>query len=185
MAPVVIGCDPGSTGYLCALDTVTSTVEWLAMPFIETGKRVSEVDIGAVVDWLTPRAPAYFTLEDVGFMPAAKSGFGGSGFSDSILSRRVGELVGMLKTLRTIPYEMVPASKWHKMLDIGIVKITGEKHGARKKRIKAAVVAWCGRRYPGVSLIPGRCKTPQDGMADALALAHVAATKCLVSKVTL
>lgn len=194
--PIVIGCDPGSEGYLCAINQDNNAVDWLKMPFIETGKRISEVDIAAVVRWLDnqPVTPKYFVIEDVGHMPAGKSGFGGSGFSDSILSRRVGELVGMLKAYNqingrlqagTIPYELVPARTWHGLLDIKITKVKDEKHAARKKRIKAAVVAWCGRRYPHVSLIPGKCKVPQDGMADALALAHVAATKCLGSGVAL
>lgn len=178
--PVVVGIDPGSDGYLCALNTGTGAATFLPMPFLETGKRIAEVDIVTTVDWLNGLVdPKYVVLEDVGYMPAGKAGFAGSGFSDSILSRRVGELVGMLKTLKTIPYEMVGSRKWHSELGIVIAKVANEKHAARKKRIKAAVVAWCGRRYPTVSLIPGRCKTPQDGMADALAMAHLAATKCL------
>lgn len=181
---LAIGCDPGSSGYLCAIwdnsPQPQLQVDWLPMPFIETGKRISEVDVDKIISWVgsLPR-PSFFVLEDVGYMPAGKTGFGGSAFSDATLSRRVGEIVGMLKTLKTIPYELVAPRKWQGELDIKVVKIKDEKSAARKKRIKAATVAWCGRRYPHVSLIPGRCKTPQDGMADALALAHVAMTRCL------
>lgn len=183
--PSVVGIDPGSDGYLCHLGTELPRAEFLPMPFIETGKRISEVNIGVIADWLQSlQGLQYVVLEDVGYLPAGKSGFVGSGFSDSILSRRVGELVGMLKTLKKFPYEMVASRKWHSELGITIAKVANEKHAARKKRIKAAVVAWCGRRYPTVSLVPGKCRTPQDGMADALAMAHLAATRCLGYGVT-
>ena len=37
---------------------------------------------------------------------------------------------------------------------------------------KAQAIAWCQRFAPDVELMPGRCTTPQDGIADARCMAE-------------
>ena len=174
---IVIGIDPGGKGIIHELtqdqDGAWVPGEYIKIPFYTTDNDKEEQDIKAIVDWLSLREKdiKLVVVEDVGYAggwgSAAKSGF-----TDSILSRRVGELVGMLKALGKYEYVMVRPVSWQAKLKIKIERIKGESKEKRKKRIKQATIDWCVKQYPTANLIPTGCRKPQDGLADSLAIAH-------------
>lgn len=178
----VVGCDPGGGGAFYELN-YAAPVGWVAgtylqMPMIGTGKRIEKVNVRAVADWLSAlkTKPTLLALEDVGYMPSGRTfGGGGGGFSSAILTARVNQLIGMLDTLGTVPYEMVQPRRWQSVLGIKLATVKGEKHADRRKRVKAAVQDYVRRRYPTARLIPDRCRVPDDGLVDALAIADYAA----------
>lgn len=177
----VVGCDAGGDGAFYALDwtgTRWNPAESLVMPMVDVGKRVREVDVPAVADWLsalTP-SPSLLVIEEVGYLPSGegKSGFSGGAFTAAILTARYERLIGMLQTLRTIPYRPVKPSTWPGTLGIRVSPVKGEPRKDKKKRIKAATLAFVRQSYPSAGLVPPRCRVPHDGLADALALAHLA-----------
>jgi hypothetical protein len=177
----VIGCDCGGDGALYQLvlspDSGWTPGEYLRMPMVDVGKRIREVNIGSVVDWLkTLPTPTLFAIEAVGYMPSGdgKSGFVGGGFGSSILSARYNRLVGMLETLRAFPYEKVTPQTWKSRLGVKVAAVKGETGQQKKQRVKAATSAFIRQRYPTAVLIPPRSKKENDGLLDALAIAHYA-----------
>lgn len=171
-----VGIDPGAEGALYAVNHIPMTddtlpAEHLLMPMVDVGKRVREVDVAVVHEWLKEVSADFVVLEDVGYMPAGKSGFKSSGFGEGILTGRVRELVGMLKAVR-LRYELVVPRVWQGDLKIKVSKVTGEDREKRKKRVKAAVQDYVRRRYPTATLMLPRGRTVHEGLADALALAH-------------
>ena len=47
---------------------------------------------------------------------------------------------------------------------------------AYEERDKAAAIDYAQKTFPGVSLTPGKTRTPQDGLADALCIARLGLT---------
>lgn len=182
----LVGIDPGSDGALFAMtyDPVTgvrSAGDGLVLPMVDVGTRVREADIAAIADWLAEQKPDLVAVESVGYMPARhrKGGDAGggsfSGFGEAILTGRFRELVGMLKALK-IPYEQPKPQQWQKVLGLKVQAVKGESRDDRQKKVKAAVRAFCQRRYPSAALVPVRCRVPHQGLVDALAMAHWAST---------
>ena len=176
---IVVGIDPGGAGALAAL-THTPTAGWqptpggiLKMPFYDTGRKRPELDVPAVRDWLTALAAGdggpvvLVAVEDVGYKPGGSK----SAYSDAQLAARVGEIVGLLK-LWGCAWDRVQPAKWHARAGIAVPKVPGETAYRRKKRTTAAVAAFCRKRYPAATIVPPRCKVPDDGITDALGIAH-------------
>lgn len=70
-----------------------------------------------------------------------------------------GELIGTIKC-SGYAYLLVRPQDWKKEVLAGTDKD------------KAAAIDFCTHFYPEINLIPGRKKTPQDGIADAVCLAE-------------
>lgn len=184
----VVGCDPGGDGALfsvSASDGIVTPGGYLMMPMRSTGARVERVDVAAVADWLSALGPvSLLVLENVGYMP---SGRAGGAFASSILTARVNQLIGMLDTMRSVPYELVQPRVWQSDLGIKIQPSNKSKSppktedqdekakransAERRRKIKAAVMDFVRRRVPTANLVPPRCRVPHDGLSDALAMA--------------
>lgn len=93
-------------------------------------------------------------LEHVGAMP-------GQGVTSMFtFGQNFGYIRGLLEAFR-IPYELVRPQKWKK-----VYSITGDKNSA---------IAVCRRLFPAVPLHrTERCRTDDDGMAEALLMAEYA-----------
>lgn len=83
---------------------------------------------------------------------------------DSHLSMNValpayGQLIGMAQALGW-PLTLVDPKDWKRVVLRGT------------KRDKEAACAYVSRRHPTVSLYPGRCRKPRDGIADAVCIAE-------------
>jgi Holliday junction resolvasome RuvABC endonuclease subunit len=147
---LVLGIDPGLHGAYALIDYAANphriVVE--AMPLAG-----GEVDLAELaVEWRA-FAPHLAVVERVASMP--KQGVA----SSFKFGRRVGEIDGILAALG-IRSEKVTPQAWKKVI------LAGTEHD------KAATIEWCRRAFPSVQLVPKGCRVPQDGFADALALAE-------------
>lgn len=141
----VVGIDPGKKGGLACVGDLNIGIK---MPI--SGK---DIDCRAVRDFLIKTAPELVVIEKVHAMP-------GQGVT-SMFS--FGEAYGTVKGIvdaMEIPYKLVTPQSWKKKVLAGT------------KKEKTDAIDFCRRRYPEISLIPGNCKTPQDGIADAICIAH-------------
>lgn len=76
-----------------------------------------------------------------------------------------GEILGALAALG-VPVIQVPPRTWQKVAYQGI-------GGEGKARSFEA----CRRLFPHVNLVPGKCRKPHDGLADALLIAYYGRSK--------
>lgn len=72
-----------------------------------------------------------------------------------------GKILGMLETLG-IAHQLVRPRAWKSTVLAGT------------KKNKSAAINYVRCRYPKVNLMPGRCRKPHDGIADAVCLADYA-----------
>lgn len=151
---IIIGIDPGKKG---GIATVVSDVRdpaneigWI-MPKDVAGAAHSLRSLQGRAKRLGIGVVAYVEL--VHSMP--RQGVA-STFS---FGRGFGEIIGMLAALG-IRTELVSPQKWKRAVLAGT------------DRDKAAAIRFVQENYPDIDLTPGRCRVPQDGIADAVCIAH-------------
>jgi crossover junction endodeoxyribonuclease RuvC len=152
---IAIGLDPGRRGAVVAIDSNCHVV--LAEPLPYTGK---SLDGTVVMDWLLEAlggigGESFAVLEHQ--QPHAKQG----AVSAFTAGRGFGMLEQILRDIG-IRYAIERPSRtgWHKVLS-----------GIEGQDAKDRAVLLCQRELPGLDLLPGRCRKPHDGLADAGAMA--------------
>lgn len=153
---IVAGIDPGKQGALVALRP-NGQASVLRMPLKEDGVSIDGV---AVASWLLVEDVERVAIELIGARSVKDSS--GKAIRNSGREFRfaigVGVLHGVLDTMG-LPYRKVLPAKWQARLT--------SSYGSGK----SAAIAYCQDRLPQVDLKPGRCRAPQDGIADAACLA--------------
>lgn len=143
---IVIGIDPGKKGGVCYSNLKNGTFEAIQMP--ESPKDL--------YDYLLTRTRDIDTeiyVENVHAMP-------GQGVTSMFnFGKGFGEILGVCAAL-DICVELVSPQKWKRAVLSGTEKD------------KAAAIEFVQREYPMINLVPGRCRVPQDGIADAVCIAH-------------
>ncbi len=146
---IFIGIDYGLSGGIALL----SRDERWAMPLPHQGK---EVAVRALLSLLPPPlGVACVMVERLGIRP------GQSAQSGATQGTNHGRITGALEAMG-YPVRLVRPQDWKDKVLRGT------------KKDKAAAIAFVQRAYPAVELIPGRCKVPQDGLADAMCIAEYA-----------
>lgn len=144
---IYIGIDPGKKGALAAID--------------EGGEYVKTWDSLLFLEYCRniyrTGKKAVACVEKVGAMP-------GQGVTSMFnFGKNVGYIEGVLETLG-ISYQLVPPQKWKKEFSLGSDK---------KQSIEV-----CKRLFPDISLRrTDKCRTDDDGMAEALLMAEYARRK--------
>lgn len=105
-----------------------------------------------ITDVLPPDMPAFVTLEHVF-----------ARYSNGAISLGRAQAVVIDRLVDLYPVHVVGARTWQKAL--------GVHHENRMER-KERAIEHVKRHWPGVNLAPGRCTTPQSGIADAVCLAE-------------
>ena len=140
----ILAIDPGKSGGI-AWDK-RGMVEAVPMPI--AGKDIDYAQLAAIIRTVRP---SWIVLEKVASRP--RQGVAGV----FTFGTGYGAVLGIAAALE-IPLELPTPQRWKgKIL-----------HGTAKD--KDAAIAYCRRAFPSVSLIPPRCRTPHDGIADALCL---------------
>ena len=150
---IVIGIDPGKRGGVAMLDSVyCGGVDHFSrmMPDSPVGFAMS-IKEAVLCEGKSEVVVAYVEL--VHSMP--KQGVA-STFS---FGKGFGEILGVLAALN-IRTELVSPQKWKRAVLAGT------------DRDKAAAIQFVQENYPYIDLTPGRCRVPQDGIADAVCIAH-------------
>ena len=73
-------------------------------------------------------------------------------------------LLRMALAANQIPYQLVTPQAWKKKVLAGLPKD------------KSSAINYVARKYPNVDLIPGRKRTPHDGIADAICIGEYGIT---------
>lgn len=156
---VVIGCDPGAKGAMCAIYTFSDSAP--VTQFIDNGEPVTDI-----LYWLRMQLPhdepKHIMLEDV------HSLFGMSAKSNFNFGKNLG-IVETLLLLQGSPLKIVQPKIWQKA--VGVDVPSNIKGPARSKAIKAEVARLCEVHYPGCK-IWGKRGGLMDGRSDALMIAH-------------
>ncbi len=143
--PEYVGIDPGKSGGLAAIG---DTIGAIRMPL--SGK---DIDCRTVRDFLVDHRPDLVVIERVGAMP-------GQGVTSMFsFGESYGAVKGVVDAME-IPYILVLPKAWKKKVLAGT------------KKDKAAAINFTRSRYPEINLLPGKCRTPHDGIADAVCLAY-------------
>lgn len=162
---VSIGIDPGISGGVVAIDAETLRVLEVAdCPTVVVGTK-TEFDVPAMAALLRrlARPGSQVVLEKAQAM--AKHGTPQGAVSMFHYGAGYGIWLGLLGGLG-IPYRTVLACQWTRRLLQGM---TGDG--------KARSIRFAMQMFPGIELIPPRCRKPRDGRADAACLAYLG-TKC-------
>jgi hypothetical protein len=142
---MIIGIDPGKKGAIAFISE--SRYDAYRMP--ETTRQTANL-----LEKLIHGLDAVVCIEQVQVMGkvfGAKAALSyGQGY---------GEIIGILTVLGARIHE-VRASVWKRALNI-----TSDKNTS---------ILLCERLYPNVDLSPGKCRNPQDGLAEAMLLCHYA-----------
>jgi crossover junction endodeoxyribonuclease RuvC len=162
MTGIVVGVDPGVAGGISIIWLATGQIAGVPMPVIkEKGK--SRLDCLSIVNSLKVHsirdAVRLVVIERVGSQPSDghQSAFR-FGFNAGVLH-------GIIQGLGLPLDDTVTPQRWQKAI-LGSFA-AGES--------KAASIAFCKRRWPGLSLLPTpRCSKDSDGIADAACIAEFA-----------
>lgn len=145
---IVVSADPGMKGGLAILNTTSGIA--LAAPMPTIGK---EIDYRKIHEAFTTSTPDLIVIEKVHAMP-------GQGVTSMFnFGLGYGALVA-LATVSATRLVLVTPQMWKKHVLAGTNKD------------KNAAIQFCNHTYPSVNLILPRCRTPHDGIADAICLAH-------------
>jgi crossover junction endodeoxyribonuclease RuvC len=142
-----IAFDPGKDG---GIAWNAATCGAIAMPI--SGKEIDIYEISQLIKSQCWPDNSIAIIEQVHSMPGqgVKSVF--------TFGKGYGSLIGLLVGLG-IRTELVTPQAWKKVVLAGTVKD------------KDAAIAYCRRAFPQISLLATpRCKTPHDGIADALCI---------------
>ncbi|MCZ0926473.1 hypothetical protein L0636_01040 [Halomonas janggokensis] len=145
---IIAGIDPGLKGGISCIDTEGEV--W-AEPLPHIGK---EVDLHSILSALAPPDEVESVIvERLGIRP------GQSAQSGATQGINWGRLIGGLE-VAGYSIRLVRPQDWK----------TKVLRGTKKD--KSDAIAFVSRAYPGVNLKPGKCRTPQDGLADAVCIAE-------------
>lgn len=152
----VCGIDPGLDGGIALISEAGVLVE--AMPTNEATKG-RLIDLPELTRWLF----GHRSVIEVVFIEAAQMRPRQATQATFKCGRGFGQIEGILAALN-IPYEIVNAGSWAKVMHAGV-----EGKTDKKAKSKLAV----SRLFPGLDLRASeRCKVVHDGMAEAVLIAE-------------
>lgn len=143
----ILAFDPGIHGGI-AWKTSDGEYSAVIMPTRPGGKAIDPV---AVCNLVMDVNPSFIFIEAVWSMP-------NEGVSSAFTFGKGLGYLEMVAIARGIPHLMVPPKNWKALVLSGSAKD------------KKAAIAYCLKRFPGVSLIPDGCKVPHTGISDALCI---------------
>lgn len=179
---IVVGIDPGLQGGVAVLVKAaggrTREFGWRyaavhRFPWVGKGKDAVP-DAGEVLRLLAPGVrpgdPGWPEVVAVEVTELQKPDLNipGKPFVVARMVRNIWRLVGYLEGSGCRVVTVRPRD-WQRKI-IGAVE--GDDSAERRENTKAAVAAWVTKTYPTADVRPGRCKNPQDGLTDALGVAH-------------
>lgn len=154
----IVGIDPGLKGGLVLLAPGTY---WATPMPTRTGRGDKGVIDGLVIaGWLLAAEPDWVVIERQG----ARNTFNSSGKAQRRTSAEFryatgyGKILGVLESMK-LKHKTVDPQVWKREILAGT------------DRDKDAAVSHVQRELPDLDLTPGRCRVPQDGLADAACIA--------------
>jgi hypothetical protein len=155
-ATFFLGVDPGKKGGYALLDKNGVLVAYGRLPneidFLDSlQKHITIIKKGALVA----------TLEQQWLRPGASQGAKSVGS----YHQHIGKIKFILEILG-LEYQEVSPQRWKSFFNVNL------KKGENKKLKKQKTIDEVKRRFDHVDLKPGKCRTDQDGIADAILIAE-------------
>ena len=148
---IVMGIDPGMKGGIALLNTDTNSLVASPTPLL-----AKELDYRTIFKAIQEHSPDRIVIEKVHAMP-------GQGVTSMFnFGYGYGALVA-LSSVSNARLILVTPQTWKKHVLEGTAKD------------KSAAIQFCRMTYPLVNLVQPRCRTPHDGVADAICLSHYGA----------
>ncbi len=157
---IIIGIDPGKKGGIAILtNNILTNNKWTMYPMPIIGKDIDEKELSRIFyevyekgcDHHWDKTFAY--LEKVHAMP-------GQGVTSMFtFGMGYGILRGILSA-NWIPYQLVTPQAWKKVILAGLSKDKMESCN------------YVTRKFPEINLMPGKKRTPHNGIADAVCIAE-------------
>lgn len=171
MSLLIISADPGKNGALVCLDQDGKLIDRIVTPRVSND---GPVDLGAEVAFcnkMLSRNPdrVMFVIEDVHAL------YGVSTSATSSLMENKGQLEGIFFTMAMIfknaSFHLIAPKTWQKSVWVHCDKVML----ANKVDTKKTSLACAKRLWPGdLFLKTPKCKTPHDGIVDAMLIAEAA-----------
>lgn len=152
-----LGIDPGLSGGFAVINSRAIVDVW-ASSFPLAG---GELDVPTLAKWWRFDRD----VDTVAYIEKSSSRPGQGVSSVFTYGKLYGQLLGVLGTLG-VRVELVIPQRWKKLILVGY-DLSGETPAIRRKKNKAAALAWAARAYPDTPI-------KGDGMADALCIADFA-----------
>lgn len=151
----IAGIDPGLKGGLVLLGD--GPPRGCLMPLTEDGKQINGARLAA---WLFVHEPDLVILERLGARSMTDQGGKAirNAGNEFRFATGYGVIQGVLQAL-AIPYRLASPQAWKRRVLAGT------------DWSKQAAIAHVQRTLPDLDLVPGKCRVPQDGLADAACLA--------------
>lgn len=150
---IICAVDPGLKGGVACINTESGKA-W-AIPLPHIGK---VVDVRALLEALPPASEvATVVVEQLGVRSEQ------SAQSGATQGKNWGRITGAIEAFE-YPLRIVRPQDWKAKVLRGT------------KKDKSDAIAFAQRAYPDVNLKPGKCRTPQDGLADAICMAEYGKT---------
>ena len=140
---VYMGIDPGQKGGWCVLGFDAGPLPWSGKD-LDGRALASIIRCNGVTSAVIEKAQA---MPKQGVTSMFSYGYG------------AGKIAGILEALG-VPYRLVTPQAWKKLILAGTAKD------------KTAAISYVRRWYPAIDLMPGKKRTPHDGIADAVCLAE-------------
>lgn len=161
---VILGVDPGSSGFVVALDSESRVfLDSFQLPFFSDG----QLDVQSVYSWLKGLTDEYGMVVRCG-LESVHAIFGSSAKSTFQFGRVLGSLETML-TAASVSFRPVTPKTWQKLLWAGIKPV----HRGGKLDTKAMSFSAVQKLYPEVDFRrTPRCKNFDDNKVDATLIAY-------------
>lgn len=152
MSVIFVGIDPGLSGGIATIGPVAMRAQ--KTPIISGEKKqMNLAECANILRSAQDQGAVFAVIEKVGAMP-------GQGVTSMFtFGKGYGQWLGIMAALG-ISYQEVHPKTWKKAM----LESVGKDKGASIGRATSL--------FPGVSLIADGCRTPHDGMAEALLLAE-------------
>ena len=149
---IFIGIDPGLSGAIATIGPVAVRAQ--KTPVIEGEKRQMNLPAcSRLLEDAKNAGPTFAVIEKVGAMP-------GQGVTSMFtFGKGYGSWLGLLAA-HGIAFQEVHPNTWKKAM----LESVGKDKGASINRAASL--------FPALSLVPDGCRTPHDGMAEAVLLAE-------------
>jgi hypothetical protein len=167
---IYIGCDPGSRGAICCLDDCKNVRYQFAFKSNENDEfdMYHFIENIKIIDEKFRDEAFIFILENV------HSLFGMSAKSNFSFGKNCGIIEAVLATMGFGFIKVTPKDWQKEMLkDIPVIKKTKKGIESKKNDVKAMSLMAQQKLFPDFnSLASSKCRTPHDGLVDALLIAN-------------
>lgn len=151
------GIDPGKHG---GIGLITKSKTAITISIQKIPQKNFRLHVPEFVEWININKPDVIGIEELGCYAL------NSRISIQTAAIAWGKMISLIEHLK-VPYQIYKPKAWHSLVNVS------QDH----RDIKDRTIARAKELYPQVDLIPKGSRNDQDGLADALLIAHATMTQ--------